>query len=217
MSARFVIAAMSVVLLASCGLLSQADLQVSAPRTTLRVGETVQLSVRQRQPDGTTRDVTDPTSGTRYYTTGEPVLIPELDGRVTCIGTGGKDHESAVIGAANGEKTGSLRFELLPAGPGPGLEVTAEKSVLQEGERVQLHVFKSSPAGVRRELAATSTGTRYLLFAGQAFPDPSVIVVSETGLASAVSSIGSYNYRTVFVFVRNEDSVGWIELKVVHA
>jgi len=217
MSARFVIAAMSVVLLASCGLLSQADLQVSAPRTTLRVGETVQLSVRQRQPDGTTRDVTDPTSGTRYYTTGEPVLIPELDGRVTCIGTGGKDHESAVIGAANGEKTGSLRFELLPAGPGPGLEVTAEKSVLQEGERVQLHVFKSSPAGVRRELAATSTGTRYLLFAGQAFPDPGVIVVSETGLASAVSSIGSYNYRTVFVFVRNEDSVGWIELKVVHA
>jgi len=217
MSARFVIAAMSVILLASCGLLSQADLQVSAPRTTLRVGETVQLSVRQRQPDGTTRDVTDPTSGTRYYTTGEPVLIPELDGRVTCIGTGGKDHESAVIGAANGEKTGSLRFELLPAGPGPGLEVTAEKSVLQEGERVQLHVFKSSPAGVRRELAATSTGTRYLLFAGQAFPDPSVIVVSETGLASAVSSIGSYNYRTVFVFVRNEDSVGWIELKVVHA
>jgi len=217
MSARFVIAAMSVILLASCGLLSQADLQVSAPRTTLRVGETVQLSVRQRQPDGTTRDVTDPTSGTRYYTTGEPVLIPELDGRVTCIGTGGKDHESAVIGAANGEKTGSLRFELLPAGPGPGLEVTAEKSVLQEGERVQLHVFKSSPAGVRRELAATSTGTRYLLFAGQAFPDPGVIVVSETGLASAVSSIGSYNYRTVFVFVRNEDSVGWIELKVVHA
>ena len=217
MSARFVIAAMSVILLASCGLLSQADLQVSAPRTTLRVGETVQLSVRQRQPDGTTRDVTDPTSGTRYYTTGESVLIPELDGRVTCIGTGGKDHESAVIGAANGEKTGSLRFELLPAGPGPGLEVTAEKSVLQEGERVQLHVFKSSPAGVRRELTATSTGTRYLLFAGQAFPDPSVIVVSETGLASAVSSIGSYNYRTVFVFVRNEDSVGWIELKVVHA
>ena len=208
---------MSVVLLASCGLLSQADLQVSAPRTTLRVGETVQLSVRQRQPDGTTRDVTDPTSGTRYYTTGESVLIPELDGRVTCIGTGGKDHEAAVIGAANGEKTGSLRFELLPAGPGPGLEVTAEKSVLQEGERVQLHVFKSSPAGVRRELAATSTGTRYLLFAGQAFPDPSVIVVSETGLASAVSSIGSYNYRTVFVFVRNEDSVGWIELKVVRA
>ena len=216
MSARFVIAVMSAIMLVSCGLFGQTDLQVSAPRATLRVGETVQLSVKQRQPDGTTRDVTDPASGTRYYTTGESVLIPEPDGRVTCIGTAGKDHESAIIGAANGEKTGSIRFDLLPAGPGPGLEVTADKSVLQEGERVQLHVFKSSPAG-RKELTATSTGTRYLLFAGQAFPDPSVIGVSETGLASAVSSIGSYNYRTVFVFVRNEDSVGWIELKVVHA
>ena len=217
MLARLLIAMASVLSLASCGLLAQTDLQVSAPRTTLRVGETVQLSVRQRQSDGTTRDLTDPASGTRYYTTGESVLIPELDGRVTCIGTAGKDHESAVIGAANGERTGSVRFELLPAGPGPGLEVTADKSVILEGERVQLHVFRSSPAGGRRDLTATSTGTRYLLFAGQAFPDPSVIGVSETGLASAVTSIGSYNYRTVFVFVRNEDSVGWIELKVVHA
>jgi hypothetical protein len=211
-----ILLASSALSLASCGLLSQADLQVSAPRTTLRVGETVQLSVKQRQPDGTTRDVTDPASGTRYYTTGESLLIPEPDGRVTCIGTGGKDRESAVIGAAVGERTGSIRFELLPAGPGPGLEVTADKSVLQEGEGVQLHVFKTSPAGGRRELSATSTGTRYLMFAGQAFPDPSVIGVSDTGLASAVGSIGSYNYRTVFVFVRNEDAVGWIELKVVH-
>jgi hypothetical protein len=44
-----------------------------------------------------------------------------------------------------------------------------------------------------------------------------LIGVSETGLAPAVSSIGSYNYRTVFVFVRNADSVGWIDLKVVRA
>jgi hypothetical protein len=78
-------------------------------------------------------------------------------------------------------------------------------------------VFKPSLTAGRKELTATSTGTRYLIFAGQAFPDPSVIGVSDAGLASAVSSIGSYNYRTVFIFVRNEDAVGWIELKVVHA
>jgi hypothetical protein len=179
-------AVVSVLMLTSCALFGQSDLQVSAARTTLRVGETIQLSVKQRQPDGTTRDVTDPASGTRYYTTGESLLIPEPDGRVTCIGTAGKDHETAVIGAANGDKTGSVRFDLLPAGPGPGLEVTADKPVLQEGERVQLHVFKSSPAGGRRELTATSTGTRYLLFAGQAFPDPSVIGVSETAFSRPI-------------------------------
>src|SRR5258706_1077998 len=213
MSARFVIALMPAILLTSCALLGQTDLQLSASTTTLRVGETIQLSVKQRQPDGTMRDVTDPASGTRYYTTGESLLIPEPDGRVTCIGTAGKDRESAVIGAVNGKQTGSVRFQLLPAGPGPGLEVTVDKATLQQGERVQLHVFLSSATGGRKDLTATSTGTRYLTFAGQAFPDPSVIGVSETGLASAIGSIGSYNYRTVFVFVRNEGAVGWIELK----
>jgi hypothetical protein len=66
-------------------------------------------------------------------------------------------------------------------------------------------------------LTAISTGTRYLVFAGNAVPDSSVISLSDTGLASAVSSIGRYNYRTVIVFVRNEDAVGWIELKVISA
>jgi hypothetical protein len=40
------------------------------------------------------------------------------------------------------------------------------------------------------------------------------------GLVSSVlipEPDGRVTYRTVFVFVRNEDSVGWIELKVVHA
>src|SRR5258705_8052077 len=108
MSARFVIAVMSAVLLTSCALFGQTDLQVSASTTTLRVGETIQLSVKQRQPDGTMRDVTDPASGTRYYTTGESLLIPEPDGRVTCIGTAGKDRESSATGGVNGKQTGSV-------------------------------------------------------------------------------------------------------------
>ena len=108
----------------ACAFGVPSDLDVSATKATLRVGETVQLSVIQRLPSGS-RDLTSATSGTIYYTTGESMLIPEPDGRVTCIGTSGRDRESAVIGALNGEHHGSLRFQLLPAGPGPGLEVTA--------------------------------------------------------------------------------------------
>jgi hypothetical protein len=37
--------------------------------------------------------------------------------------------------------------------------------------------------------------------------DSSVVTISDTGLVSAASSIGSYNYRTVIVFVRNGDYV----------
>jgi hypothetical protein len=47
--------------------------------------------------------------------------------------------------------------------------------------------------------------------------DRSVIDISAAGLASAANTIGKYNYRTVTVFVRNGDSVGWVRLTVVPA
>ena len=207
----------SLLAVSGCGVMDQTDLQVTAPRTELRVGETVQLSVTQKQPDGSTRDLTGPASGTVYYTTGESVLIPEPDGRVTCIGTNGRDRESAVVGVSNGQHHGHIRFSLLPQGPGPSLQVAADKDVLREGERVQLRVFKPLADGSRKELTDTSTGTQYLTFSGNAMADSGVVTVSGSGLATVTASIGSYNYRTVIVFVRNADDVGWVELKIVHA
>ncbi|HEU4391285.1 MAG TPA: hypothetical protein VFV34_26030 [Blastocatellia bacterium] len=207
---------MSALPFSGCGVEDRTDLEVTAPTTTLRIGETVQLSVIRRLPNGSTLDLTSPGTGTVYHTTSEAMLIPEPDGRVTCIGTNGKDEESAVIGAGNGEHHGHIRFKLVASGFGPGLEVTADKTQLREGEKAQLHVFKSLPDGNRNDLTAASSGTRYLTFAGSARPDSSVITISDSGFASAAESIGSYNYRTVIVFVRNADSTGWIELKVVH-
>jgi len=52
---------------------AQADkavsLQLTAPRTTLREGETVQLKVIATFPDGSAKDVTSTMTGTRYLTT----------------------------------------------------------------------------------------------------------------------------------------------------
>ena len=78
-------ALMSALLVSSCGLRNPTDLDVRAPKTTLRVGETVRLSVTQKMPGGSTRDLMSRTTGTVYYTTGESMLIPEPDGKVTCI------------------------------------------------------------------------------------------------------------------------------------
>lgn len=189
-------------------------LYMTAPKATLRVGETVQVTVQQKLPDGSMRDLTDPSTGTTYRTTSESKLIPEPDGRVTCVGTRGRPEESAIITAQNGSLYGSISFELLPPGPGPSLEVVADKAVLHEGEQTQLHVYKSLPDGGRRDVTATATGTRYLMFPGLGKHDPSVVSISETGLASAIKSIGGYNWLNVIVFVRNGDKVGWIELKV---
>jgi hypothetical protein len=212
-----IMALMSALSISGCGIEDRTDLEVTAPKTDLRVGETVQLSVTQKLRDGSTRDLTSPAAGTVYYTTSESMLIPETDGKATCIGTDNKDRESAVIGVVNGKLHGHIRFHLISPGPGPGLEVIAEKTELREGDRTQLHVFKVLPDGSRKELTDASSSTRYLTFAGGAMADSSVVSISNTGLVSAAGSIGSYNYRTVIVFVRNEDSVGWIQLKVVPA
>ncbi len=161
--------------------------------------------------------MTSAATGTTYETTSESSLIPEPDGRVTCIGTQGDDRTFAAIVIDNGNRHKKVFFDLRKDGPGPSLEVAADKTVLREGEQVQIHVYKLLPDGSRKDLTTTAHGTRYLTFPGFGVVSQDVINISQTGLASATSSIGSYSYRTVIVFVRNADSVGWIKLRVNHA
>ncbi|MFQ5801545.1 MAG: hypothetical protein ACE5JQ_01450 [Candidatus Methylomirabilales bacterium] len=202
---------------AGAGVVKDEVLSVSAPSTILQVGETVHLTVVHKLPDGTMRDLTDPTTGTTYFTTSESMLIPERDGRATCVGTRRRDQESAIIGVQNGKLYGSISFTLLPTGPGPSLEVVADKDVLSEGEKTQLHVYKPLPEGGFQDVTATVVGTQYLTFTGYGRIDPSVISITRTGEVSAPTSIGRYNRRTVVVFVRHANNVGWVQLQVVRA
>ena len=190
-------------------------LEVTAAVATLQVGETTQLTVTRHDIEEGVRDVSSDRAGTTYFTTSESTLIPESDGQVTCIGTRGKPMERSVIGVRNGDLKGSMSLQLIAGGPGPGLEVMADEVLLREGERTQLHVYRFSPQGGREEVTATSSGTRYLTFPGYGRHDPSVVSIDEAGRVSATDSIGHYNRRTVVVFVRSGDSVGWTELTVV--
>ena len=190
------------------------ELSLKASKTTLRVGETVQLAAQERQANGTWVDVTKD-SGTVYYTTSESKLVPEPDGRVTCIGTGGKAKESAIIGVKRGDKADSVRFTLLAEGPGPTLLVTADRVQLREGESVQLHVSRRSPAGGEEDISAASTGTLYFPYPGYGYLDSSVISISDSGLARATDSIGNMRRRSVMILVRNGGLVGWVELQIL--
>ena len=132
-----------------CGIEDRTDLEVTAPKKTLRVGETVQLSVLQRLPDGSTRELTKPSTGSVYFTTSESMLIPEPDGRVTCIGTDGQDEESAVIGVVNGRHHGHIRFKLLA--PGLALKSLPTKRCFTK-ERTRSFMFSScSPSAAARK------------------------------------------------------------------
>jgi hypothetical protein len=189
-------------------------LEMTASQTTLRVGETAQLRVFERLAGRPGRDLTSSVTGTVYTTTDEAMLIPEPDGRVTCIGTRGRPRESAIVAATNGKLYRSLTFDLIAEGPGPRLEVHADRTVLAEGASTRLHVVKIED-GRRQDVTAASTGTRYLTFAGEGRPDTAVVTIDGTGVASATTSIGRLNRRRVTVFARNGDAVGWLELQVV--
>ena len=194
---------------------SRDTLKVTSPKTTLRVGETVQLKVTKKRPDGSVLDVTDLTTGTFYRTTSESRLIPEPDGRVTCVGTSGKKRESAIIGVRNGNEHGSLSFELLADGPGPGLEVKADKPEFYEGEQIQLQVLEPLIGGEKRDVTNTSTGTRYLIYPEYARKGKRKLMLDRDGMVFAPSSIGRANWITSIIFVRNGEKVGWVKLKIL--
>jgi hypothetical protein len=193
------------------------DLQIQASNRVLRIGETAQIRVLEKGADGSTKDLTSALTGTVYETTSESLLVPEPDGKVTCIGTHDENRKFATIAIYNGNRHNKISFDLRRDGVGPSLEVTADKTVLQEGQHVRLHVYKQLANGGRIDLTATAKGTRYLTFSGYGVASEDVINISEIGLASATKSIGKYHHRTVIVFVRNGESVGWIQLRVNRA
>lgn len=190
-------------------------LEVTAPKTTLRVGESVQLKVAQVLPGGSKLDITDPSTGTTYLSTDQFKLVPEPDGRVTCVGTRGKAKESAIIGIRNGELLGEISFELLAEGPGPSLEVVADNTVLQEGGQTQIEVFRRLPNGRGHNVTAASTGTRYLIFTGVGKHKLIAPGINVNGLVSAPDSIRTLTRLPMIVFARNGSFVGWIELNVL--
>ena len=190
------------------------ELSLKAPQTTLRVGETVQLTAQERQANGTWVDVTKD-SETVYHTTDGFKLVPEPDGRVTCVGTRGRPKESAIIGVKRGNKSDKVWFTLLAEGPGATLLVTADEVRLREGESVQLNVSHRSPDGADEDISAASTGIRYFTYPGYGYLDSSVISISDSGLARATDSIGNMRRRSVMILVRNGELVGWVALQVL--
>src|SRR5882672_6119767 len=91
-------------------------LVVRAPKTTLGVGESTQLTASEGGLWFLGMHALEPRS-LAWRTTGESCLVPEPDGRVTCVGTNGRENESAIISAASGSGRGWLRFHVTRAGP----------------------------------------------------------------------------------------------------
>ena len=218
---------------------------IRAPRTTLGVGETVQLAVFERGPGLLEMRTLEPRS-LEWRTTGESVLVAEPDGRVTCVGTNGRETESAIISAASGAHRGSRRFRVTRAGPGPSLDfVTRDGTgpcpdrpterciVIPEGDSVRFRLIRTHGPGAP-DVTARSTGTTYLILVGSGLandPTPqtiigepwprglnaaSVRIDDANDVIHAPDSIGSLNWLGAIILARHNDSVGWLFLRIEH-
>jgi hypothetical protein len=220
------------------------ELDVSATRTTLHVGETAQLAAKRKTWLGT-EPLPHP-ERTKYITTWETMAVVEPDGKVTAVGTWGKDEESDIVMAFSGKLTGSVTFSILAHGPGPSLEFVADAPPvtdmgaatccslpvrLNEGDQVGFRVLRRDVQ--HTDVTLRSTGTRYTLFFGSGLPnDPnpariigygeginptSFRIDDERGMVLAPNSIGNLNRFTVLVFARNGEDVGWKQFQLAHA
>jgi hypothetical protein len=190
---------------------SDGQLSIVSSTTTLGVGESAQLTVKLRRPNLEVVDVTDEETGTKYITTDESMVIPEPDGRITCVGTQGKDFEQTDVAAVHGKIRSWIGVRLQSNGPGPTLEIVPEKATLHEGESIHFRVVDKNQSDMTRR----SSGTRYLVFKGYGVPDSKVIRIDdEAGTLTALDSLGKYQSLHPIIFVRNGDLVGWIVLKI---
>jgi len=101
-----------------------APLRLSASHSTLRMGETVQLSVTKKTWLG--HKPLDHPERTHFLTTFESMVVVEPDGKVTAVGTWGEPKESAIVSAINGQLWGMVSISLLAEGPGPTLDFVVE-------------------------------------------------------------------------------------------
>jgi hypothetical protein len=219
-------------------------LTVSASSTTLRMGETAQVTVARTTWFGTVP--VSRSDQTQYVTSFESMAVVETDGRVTAVGTWGAAEETARITAYNGALMGAVRVSLRADGPGPTLDFDVDASPaptmptatccsamvdVVEGQRVRFRLTGHEPT--RRDVTRRSTGTRYTVFFGSGVPNdrnaamivgygaginPATFRIDDQdGLIETPVSIGQLNSFTVLIFARNGTDVGWKQIRLVHA
>ena len=219
-------------------------LSLSASHFTLRMGETVQLSVTKKTWLG--HQALAHSEITHYATTFESMAVVEPDGKVTAVGTWGEPKESATVFAINGQLRGMVSFSLLAEGPGPTLDFVVEAPSVQgmrtatccsipaqlvEGQQVKFRLLRRDAKYL--DVTRRSSGTRYTLFFGSGVPndpnaaqivgygegiDPATFRIDdEHGMIVAPTSIGRLNHFTVLIFARNREAVGWKQFQLSHA
>jgi hypothetical protein len=169
-------------------------------KDALYVGDTAQISVTAHYSDGSTKNVTSGSHGTRYLAFSEYLSIKaELD-----ISSDGK---VKVLALDKGESRAIELIVLLHKGrkqvvgitilADSAIRVEAPKTRLKVGEKVQLKVWKTLKDGTKEDVTSGKSGTKYTS------TGRSSAKVNPDGLVEAIGTLDKDSYA-VGIMVRHK-------------
>jgi len=124
---------------------SEEDLQLIVPKTSLEIGESVQIQLVKRLGEDHSIDITNSIThpDTRYFTTRESALVYEPNGKITAIDLFDSVTATPIFWVIYKNLTAEQSIKVSKGkGPGPSLGVTASKNILNIREQSQLKVLK---------------------------------------------------------------------------
>ncbi len=191
----------------SCASMSCAENGIEPEKVTaeidkdaIYVGDTAQIRVTAHYSDGSTKDVTSGSHGTRYIAFSEYLPIKaELDissdGRVNAIALDkGENSALEFIVILHKGKKYMVGVTILADS---AIRVGAPKTKLKVSEKVQLRVWKTLKDGTKEDVTSGKSGTKYFstgLSSARVNPD---------GLVEAIGTLGEEG-RPVTILVRHK-------------
>lgn len=165
----------------------------------VHVGDSAQIKVIAHYSDGSTKNVTSGSHGTRYFAFSEFLSIKaELDissdGRVRVLALKGEDRALEFIVVIHKGKKQFVGIAILAES---AIRVEAPKTRLKVGEKVQLKVWKISKDGTKEDVTSGKSGTKYSSTGG------SSAKVSPDGLVEAIGTLGKDNH-SVGIMVKHK-------------
>ena len=193
-----------------------------------RIGETAQLKVEFRHPDGTFEDVTAST-GTKYQSLFDNMLFLQPEGRVTCVGSfaaGPLGFDKSSVTAYYGGHSVAYEFVLVPGGSGFSLRVRTEANppfVPGQVTRLLTESTDGSPldeAETRYWLLVSGEGElkNFTLVGGvpvvfQRRPRNFKTAPGPTSLVTGSWRPTEPSWMGAYVFARNGERVGWLDFR----
>ncbi|MFB5282829.1 Ig domain-containing protein [Peribacillus sp. Hz7] len=137
------------------------NIKVTPGTATLKAGDTQQLTVRLVMGDGSEKDVTASSEGTKYTSSTTARATVDGEGKVTIVPNAPAGNVTITATNGNFKATSIITVEEDPSTVVKSIKVTPGTATLKAGDTQQLTVKLVMGDGSEKDVTASSKGTKY--------------------------------------------------------